>query len=500
MIQIELIMILTPSYAQMLNGSKLQFGRAAIYILMLVTVLSCHRNDVIVIDNVFIIDAKNQEPEQVSIFMEGNIIIDIRESGDMGPYDPSRVINGAGGYVIPGLWDMHVHLTFDPNIEPAMSDLFLANGITSIRDTGGLLDKMKPHKERSIQDPSSNPRLFMAGPLIDGEPNVYDGSENRPEISVGHETLKDIEVSISQLVDGGVDLLKAYEMLTPDQFDKVLEQAREYDLPVTGHVPLSMTVEQASGMGLRSMEHMRNLEMSCSSLSDSLLDKRKEMLLGGSELLGGVLRSNIHRAQRSIAVRTFDKDKADEVLNILSRQETWQIPTIALITGRKTEIFKDEEWISTFQYLPEPARSEWLERASLARETVRVEPNHEYADWALSMIAMLKEKKVGIMAGTDTPIGFLTPGFSLHRELEMLVEGGLDPLDALISATWLPSQYFNLEDKLGTIEKGKIADMVLLRKNPLEDISNSQSIEAVIKNGRVIDRPLLDQMLDDLSQ
>ena len=114
------------------------------------------------------------------------------------------------------------------------------------------------------------------------------------------------------------------------------------------------------------------------------------------------------------------------------------------------------------------------------------------------MITHLKNANVEIMAGTDTPIAFLIPGFSLHNELVLLVEGGLTPLEALRSATLLPAQYFNMDDVLGTIESGKLADLVLLDANPLDDIRNTKTINSVIRNGKLYDREALDSLLSGL--
>ena len=116
------------------------------------------------------------------------------------------------------------------------------------------------------------------------------------------------------------------------------------------------------------------------------------------------------------------------------------------------------------------------------------------------MVNHLKEADVPIMAGTDTPIFLLTPGFSLHNELVLLVQAGLTPLEALESATTRPAQYFGLEKELGLVEKGMIADLILLKGNPLENISNTQKIEAVIKNGNLMTRIKLDEMLTKLHQ
>ena len=176
--------------------------------------------------------------------------------------------------------------------------------------------------------------------------------------------------------------------------------------------------------------------------------------------MGGILRSRIHEAQRTRAVNTQDNVKRERVLKTLARNGTWQIPTLTVVAGRR--FHANPEWRETFKYLPDSARRRWIEKA-MQDTDVPTDPSREvYAAWAYDMIGRLSEAGVGIMAGTDCPILFLTPGFSLHDELKMLVRGGLSPLQALEAATLKPAQYFGKEKELGTIREKMLADLVLL--------------------------------------
>ncbi|USD25932.1 amidohydrolase family protein [Flagellimonas marinaquae] len=449
----------------------------------------------ILIESVTVIDAKSGERANLNVLLTGNKIMEVSKK-PIAPPSNSTVIDGKGKYLIPGLWDAHVHLTFTPGLEQAMFPLFLGNGITSIRDTGGLMHKVLPWKEKSIQEPDSSPRLFIAGPLLDGLPNVYDGNPGRPEISVGLGSEEEAIAMVDSLAAAGVDLIKAYEMLNPEMFKTIVAAAKKHNLPVTGHVPLSVDAIEASEHGLRSMEHMRNLEMSCSSDHDSLLRARKQMLAKGKGELGGVLRSAIHTSQRLHAFNTFDQQRAAQVLAALKKNGTWQIPTVTLSTGGINRLYENGDWRKTFEYLPETIKSNWKEAANKATEKMSNELSVAHGEWVLKMVKRLKKADVKVMAGTDTPIGFLTPGFSLHKELEMLVKGGMEPLEAIASATLLPSQYFKLQDSIGTIEKNMIADLVLLDANPLSDITNTRLIRAVVRNGTYYDRKALDGLLN----
>lgn len=446
-------------------------------------------------ESVTVIDAISGERENFNVLVTGNKIIEVSDKPIKSPSN-CTVVNGKGKFLIPGLWDAHVHVTFTPGLEQAMFPLFLGNGITSIRDTGGLIDEILPWKEKSLKEPNSSPRLFIAGPLLDGQPNVYDGSPGRPEISVGLGSEEEAIAMVDSLAAAGVDLIKSYEMLSPELFRTILAAAEKHNLPVTGHVPLSVDVIEASDAGLRSMEHLRNLEMACSSDFDSLLQVRKQMLAKGKDDLGGTLRSEIHSAQRLHAFKTFNDQRASKVLAALEKNGTWQIPTTALTTGGINRLYENEDWKKTFEFLPETIRAQWIETAKKSSEKQSSEISLAHGEWVLKMIKKMKASRIKVMAGTDTPIGFLTPGFSLHKELEMLVKGGMLPLEAIESATLLPAKYFKVQDSIGTIDKNMIADLVLLEANPLSDITNTRKISAVVRNGTFYNRKALDSLLN----
>ncbi|RMZ50083.1 hydrolase [Flavobacteriaceae bacterium PRS1] len=452
----------------------------------------------VLFNNITTIDAEFGERRNQYVLITGNKIINISKKAIVSPSN-CIIVDGKGKYLIPGLWDTHVHLTYSPELEKSMFPLFLANGITSVRDTGGLIDRVLYWRDKSKKNPNSSPNVFISGPLLDGIPNVYDGSPGRPEISVALDSPEAVRNMIDSLQAKGVDFLKSYEMLTPEEFKTVISYSKKRGLFVTGHVPLSMDVIEASNEGLRSMEHLRNLEMACSVNFDSLLNARKKMLAEGKNSLGGMLRSQIHKVQRLYAIESYDEKRANTVLKSLAENGTWQIPTLALLTGDINRLYENDTWKETFQYLPPEIRSNWIKKAE---EKQQKEINHlsiAYGQWGLKMITKLKDANVKILAGTDTPISFLTPGFSLHKELEILVKSGLTPMEVLESATILPAKYFGLEDVMGTIDINKAADLVLLDANPLNDIKNTNRISGVVRNGIFYNRKALDNLLKKAS-
>jgi len=446
----------------------------------------------ICIQNITTIDAeKGLKANQTVVISEGKII-KIATTSELKLSSENEILDGSGKYLIPGLWDAHVHYAYIEELAPYMSDLFLAYGITSLRDTGGEIMFMRKWKEESEKNPTSTPRLMIAGPLLDGMPNVYDGSSpDRPPLSHGLADVKDVNEYIDYLDSLGVDFLKAYEMLRPEQFLALLAKAKEKGLKVTGHVPLSMDAITASNAGLHSMEHLRNLEMVFAKNPDELLKKRVDYLRRGMDLQGGDLRSTIHRAQRMPSIKNSDPQNEAEVIRVLAKNQTVQIPTLALTRTATFRNFTERHWQQSYDYMPDSIEVLWRASMDQILKAPRNADRETYADWMVETVGKLHAAGVPIMAGTDTPIGFLTPGLSLHEELKIYVDAGMTPLEALASATTTPAKWFDMENELGLIKEGMLADLLILDANPLDDIRNTREINSVIKAGALTDRARL---------
>lgn len=448
-------------------------------------IVGCNTSDVffkdaLCIENISIIDPINGLSTNQTIIIKNGKISQIISSKEINLSDQNTIIDGGGKFVIPGLWDAHVHYAYMENLAPYMNDLFLKNGITSVRDTGGKIEFLKKWKDLSLKDPTNTPRVMIAGPLLDGSPNVYNGSDAaHPPLSVELKTVNDVTERIEELDSIGVNFLKAYEMLTPEQFKAATSLAQQKGLKVTGHVPLSMDVISASNAGLNSMEHLRNLEMSCASNWEDLLNTRLQMLSSGGDESGADLRSKIHATQRIAAIDSSDRAQTAKVLGVLAKNQTWQIPTMALYEtiGNRP--------VASFNTLPEEIFKDWKSKYDLYTKAPSNPDRLKYSQWQADMINQVHKAGIGIMAGTDTPIGLLVPGRSLHDELRLLVSSGLTPLEAIKTATYNPAKYFNLENELGSVQENMWADLIILDKNPLDDITNTLNINTVIKQGVV---------------
>ena len=442
----------------------------------------------IIIKHATLIDAANPVRENMTVVLQGDVIQLIAESGSVTiDTQNDTIVNARGKYIIPGLWDAHVHLTFIPELDYKTSyDLFLANGITSIRDTGAVLDKLQPAIDYANENPDKTPRLFYSGPLIDGSLRVYKGKEpGFPELSIGVDEDTDSEAMVNALIDRGASFLKTYEMLSAKTFLGLLSIAKEKNLRVTGHIPLSIDLIEAIDAGLGGMQHIRNLDLACANNAEEILKQRQALLKNTDLLPGSALRTKIHQLQRFVAIGNLDEERCIKVIRHLAANNVFQTPTLTINTLDSKRFYADQEWRDTYQFLPKTLQKNWyIGSIDMAKEEVS-ENDKIFEDWSMKIVSLFNKNGVKIMAGTDTPIGFLTPGYSLHKELELLVEAGLTPLQALQSATVTPAEFFNLESKMGTIEPGKYADLVILNSNPLDSIKNTQNIHMVIAKGDI---------------
>jgi len=442
----------------------------------------------IIIKDATLIDAANPIRENMTIVLQGDVIQSIEESGSVIiNAQNDTIVDARDKFIIPGLWDSHVHLTFVPELDYKTAyDLFLANGITSIRDTGAVLSKLQPAIDYANEHPHKAPRLFYSGPLIDGSLRVYKGKEpGFPELSIGVDEHTDSEAIVNALIDQGASFLKTYEMLSAKTFLGLLSIAKEKNLRVTGHIPLSIDLIEAIDAGLGGMQHIRNLDLACANNSEEILRQRQALLKNRDSLPGSALRTKIHQLQRFVAIGNLDEERCIKVIRHLAANNVFQTPTLTINTLDSKRFYADQEWRDTYQYLPKNLQKNWyIESIDMAKKEVS-ENDKIFEDWSMKIVGLFNKYGVKIIAGTDTPIGFLTPGYSLHKELELLVEAGLNPLQALQSATVTPAEFFNLESKMGTIEPGKYADLVILNGNPLDSIKNTQNIHMVIAKGEI---------------
>ncbi|MDX2412637.1 MAG: amidohydrolase family protein [Woeseiaceae bacterium] len=469
-------------------------GRVGLTVFLILALLTAcqDRPTGTAITNVTVIDAVNGVRENQTVVFDGDEIIAVRPAGEK--ISVSKSIDATGKYLIPGLWDFHVHLAYDDRFDETMPALFLSYGITSVRDTGGLMRKILPVVDAMRAENAIAPRVFFAGPLLDGRFVVYDGND-RPEIGVQNATPQQARETIANLKGQGVDFIKIYEMVSADVFQAMVETANELALPIDSHVPLSMRASIA-GPSVDSIEHLRNIEMDCASNSAELHETRLERLKNPEGLSGFELRSSLHSLQRLPAIENYDEERCDRTIDALA--STMMVPTLRMNSFNLAPSFRKGDWQDALARIPNEVRQDWAVSA-VQLATNPSEEFNRFAEWSLFLVKRMHAAGVPISAGTDTPIFLSVPGFSLHSELEFLVQAGLSPLDALKAATVRPAEYFSLQNKMGTIDVGRVADLVLLDANPLENIANTRSVSAVVTKGRFMTSNDLSALLEATS-
>ena len=438
----------------------------------------------IVITNVTIIDAKQGPVKNVTVVVRGDKIISV--SSDATPESTTttaNIIDGTGKYLIPGLWDMHVHLTYDDRFTDLMPQSFLSWGVTSVRDTGGMMQDMLPVIARMRAIDTVSPRVYFAGPLLDGQHVVYDGNA-RPLIGTQNSDVEQARENVRRLKNSGADVIKIYELVNPEVFLAMVDEADKLSMPIASHVPLHLLASTV-GNQVGSMEHLRNIELDCASNAEALLVTRQEKLTAENIESGHALRSSLHQLQRLDAVAALDEERCAMVLANLT--QTIQVPTLRLNAIALAPPYEQIDWNDAISAMLPEVQKDWNKpNEFIPKEYAK--RDLRFAQYSLSMVKRMLDAGVPIGAGTDTPIALAIPGYSLHRELEMLVRAGLTPLQAIEAATVRPAQFLGIEDQMGTIEVGKRADLVLLSQNPLDDIRNTRRIDRVISKGKVIPR------------
>lgn len=425
--------------------------------------------------------------------VSGARIVEVAPSVDARIPEATRVVDASGKFLMPGLWDMHAHFLGEatPGCPEVTFPLAIAHGVTGARNVAGHLDYLHAWRAEVESGRMIGPRIIGTGPLIDGVPVVY------PPASVAARTPEDGRRIVDALARRGGDFVKTYEMLRRDTFFAIVDQAKKRGLPVVAHVPLTVLAGEASDAGVRSFEHLRNLEFACSRDAEPLLAERIAMLEAGAGRIGRELRAEIYSAQRMRAIESIDPERCTALLRKLAANGTWQTPTLFLGTREALRPDLREDVRGTLRWVPDLQRAEWeawsQQASALTPEAVAALKRH--ADWMIRLVRRMKEERVELLAGTDIATAWMVLGAALHEELRSLVEAGLTPLEALRTATWNAARYFDKAGEFGAVAPGRLADLVLVDADPLVDIRNTRRISGVVANGRYLDRASLDGLL-----
>lgn len=387
-------------------------------------------------------------PHRTVIVRDGRIV-------EVGPTDAVAIPEGAaridatGRHLIPGLVDMHVHALWDPGVPAVFLPLFVANGVTTVRDMGGLLPLLRPTRAALADGSLLGPRLIAAGAILDGPAPVH------AEVSIAVDTPEAAIAAVESVAGAGADFVKVYTLLPAAAFEAVVAEAGRRGLPVSGHVPYEAGPVSAA-TAMRTIEHLM------------------------SEV-GGYCEEDRAR-------------ECDAVLAALAEQPTFQVPTLVLQGQSEPEELCGDPRLAR---LPRVVMEYWFGRAEGpsgcdGESAGAFRPQLPPEAW---IVPALRDAGIPILAGTDTGVPFSLPGWSLHDELALLVEAGLSPAGALLAATRDAATALGLANEIGTVRPGLAADLLLLRADPLADIENTRAIEAVVLRGRLIERAALDSIL-----
>ena len=438
------------------------------FILLFIILSSCSSKYDLAITDVNIIDITTGEISKGDVFINDSLIVKITNPNPASE-EAIEYIEGSGYYLMPSLWDMHVHIQ-----DQSYLSMFLDYGITGVRDMGGCVEKptdgceslcaeqLNEYKKAIKAGESEGPQLFIAGTQLSGTawPTSFPVS-----------TKSEVKKAFEENVKNQVDFIKVYEKIPWELYKEIARLSKQYDLDFVGHVSEPYLLSDILDLGQKSIEHIRE-PIIYSFTSDSV------------ELENFMIADSYSNEDREFVQPWIDD--AQNVIAAFKRNEAWFTPTMAVQYARFR--YSDKDWIN------HPLRDKMPHSVTQGMhkhlQTMMVSADHKGDSlWWMALSKLVKRfsnEQIGLLAGSDASCEGGLPGFSLHEELFMMVEeAGLSPLEAIQTATINPCSYFNLENR-GEVSEGFYADLLLLNDNPLENIRNTLSIKAVIKNGRIV--------------
>ncbi|HYP12423.1 MAG TPA: amidohydrolase family protein, partial [Bryobacteraceae bacterium] len=413
----------------------------------------------IAVTNVAVVDAASGIRENQTVVLHGDRITAIGSAASIRVPRDARVLAARGRFLIPGLWDMHVHLSV---ARQSALPVLIANGITGVRDMGGAPDEIDRWRYAIEAGTITGPRIFRAGPMLNGK------AFNEFQIAVNNAS--EARGAARVLRKAGADFVKVHAAIGRDAYHGVADECRKLAISFAGHLPRAISPEEASDAGQASFEHL-------------------------STLFDGTLAAGIPPNELTDAMLRFRRESAPKLFRRLARNGTYFTPTLVIeragIDLMSPQSSANSKYIShsaqTFTRQMQDKYKELFTSAFVARQERQFKA-------CLPLVRLMHESGIRLLAGTDMGSSLLAPGYSLHEELAMLVEAGVPTLEVLKAATQSPAQVLGVAD-LGTVGEGKIADLVLLDDNPVQNIRNTKKVLAVICRGKVFERPALDTLL-----
>ncbi len=432
----------------------------------------------IAIVNATVIDVANGKTQPgTTVVINGNRIASVTHARKP---KAGQIIDAKGEYLIPGLWDMHTHVYFDNTSRDGTGlilPLFLAYGVTGIRDMGSNLDLILHAREEIAAHRLFGPRMIVCGPMLDGAKSSY-----KAVIPIA--TPQDGRQAVDMLKKRGADFVKVQSYVPREAYFAIADESKKAGIEFEGHVPDAVRASEAVSAGQRTFEHLIGIFEASSPDEDKYLTGTK-----GPGLF----------------LASYDPAREAEIIKLLAKKQVWQCPTLLWERG---------QWlVDVVDYSKDPDLAyaghtwvvkHWPALQKSIMQSLDTDPlliREKFVEHELGIVRRLHAANVPFLAGTDTPAGVdVIPGISLHLELQRFAAAGFTPLEALQTATLNPAKFYHREGDFGAITTGGIADLVLLTANPLDDIANTRKIAGVVTDGHYLSQQDLDQLRARLKQ
>jgi len=453
-----------------------------------------HQN--ILIRSVNIIDVESGEVVyNQDVLIVGNRIVSIDSAETNRMIADEYVVKGKGKYLMPGLWNMHNHST--QYAKWLYHPLQIAYGVTGVRDMSGQLGRHDSYwagtKERKRWNEEVNRNLSVSPRTVLQSSFQIDGSSSVPDDFPAYFKLENEEDALPLLKyykDDGTDFIKVYMNIPAASYRRLAIEAPKLGMHIAGHKPLNISLEESILLGQRSFEHGRIFMYDCFSGAEKLRDPAN--------------RGKRFKLPKEAMIQTFDDERAAELMTLMSDHDAHWVPTLQTLkmgAYANDEIFRSNEHL---KYIPTIRKMAWwnpdINRyadSSIVDSEENIEMKFYRA--AQRQVAMANERGVSIMMGTDVTDTYVFPGYSAHVELLDLTLSGLSNHDALRAATIISAKYCGAEKEQGSVEIGKLADMIMLDNNPLENIEHTQTINGVFLNGIYYDKSKLEDLKEGTS-
>lgn len=390
--------------------------------------------------------------------------------------EPQR-IDAAGAFAIPGLWDAHVHSVSAADWH---FPLMVSHGVTAVRNMHTTEEdpfaKINALRARIASAELTGPLLLANGRIVDGPRASWPGS-----LSIG--SPEEAVEAVARLSDAGADFLKVYDGVAPDVYEALMKEAAAVSMPVDGHMPSRVDPKDAARLGHRTVEHLSGMLQGCSSEQKEI--REKFSALAAAEPLPFPQDMIAFFGLVQGQAETWDADECRRTASAYAAGRVAVTPTLVNIRSmtQPQTLVEDPE---AMRLVPQSVRNRWDEELAADRIQAMSTTMTPVEAIAPQTMSILEEAGVPILAGTDVGNSFLVPGYHLHTELELMVEAGMTPLNALRSATVVPAEILAPDEMTGRVRPGYRADIVLLTSNPIEDIANTRTIKSIILRGELI--------------